>query len=223
MQCTHFPAPVDTDLLTCEVEFQHYPLTLSLQQWVLLVFGFLAGLIALAAAVALSVSVVEAIMYQGESLLKQCNFKNSDDADSSSSITYECPFDPTRLYVSVPNLVFSHLALEKQLFATVRFRVAPPLQLPLPPTPTKLIAQNRIHGRAANSVFVFLPEHHRYPVGSSHLHVPGGDGVLLPLLCRLLLVPLPVSMQEGTRPGQEGETTDRTTAQTVFGAFRCKW
>uniref|UniRef100_A0A674NEJ2 Transmembrane protein 54a n=1 Tax=Takifugu rubripes TaxID=31033 RepID=A0A674NEJ2_TAKRU len=67
-------------------------------QWVLLVFGFLAGLIALAAAVALSVSVVEAIIYQGESLLKQCNFKDSDDADSSSSITYECPFDPTRLY-----------------------------------------------------------------------------------------------------------------------------
>lgn len=67
-------------------------------QWVLLVFGFLAGVIALAAAVALSVSVGEAIRYKGQSLLKQCNFKNSDAADSSASITSECPFDPTRLY-----------------------------------------------------------------------------------------------------------------------------
>lgn len=55
-------------------------------------------------------------------------------------------------------------------------------------------------------MFVFLPEHHHYPVGSSHLHVPGGNGVLLPLLCRLLVLPLPVSMQEETHPGQEGKT-----------------
>lgn len=81
------------------------PLISPLQQWVLLVFGFLAGLIALAATLALSVSVVEAIIYQGQSLLKQCNFKDSDDADSSSSITYECPFDPTRLYVSAPQFL----------------------------------------------------------------------------------------------------------------------
>lgn len=80
-----------------------------MQQWVLLVFGFLAGLVALATVVALSVSVGEAIVYQGQSLLKQCNFNNSEDADFSSSITSECPFDPTRLYVSAPNLFFSHL------------------------------------------------------------------------------------------------------------------
>lgn len=71
------------------------------------------------------------------------------------------------------------------------------------------MAQNRM------CVIVFLPEHHHYPVGSSHLHVPGGNGVLLPLLCRLLLVPLPVSVQEGTRPGQESKTPDCTTTQTL--------
>lgn len=87
------------------MDFMNDPLISPPQQWVLLVFGFLAGLIALAATLALSVSVVEAIIYQGQSLLKQCNFKNSDDADSSSSITYECPFDPTRLYVSVPQFL----------------------------------------------------------------------------------------------------------------------
>lgn len=81
------------------------------------------------------------------------------------------------------------------------------------------MAQNRIHGRASNSVFVFLPEHHHYPVGSSHLHVPGGNGVLLPLLCRLLFVPLPVSMQEETHPGQEGETPDSAPLLRLFGSF----
>lgn len=55
-------------------------------------------------------------------------------------------------------------------------------------------------------VLVSLPEHHHYPVGSSHLDVRSGNGVLLPLLCRLLHVPLPVSMQEKTHPGQEGKT-----------------
>lgn len=61
-------------------------------------------------------------------------------------------------------------------------------------------------------MFVFLPEHHHYPVDSSHLHVRGGNGVLLPLLCRLLVLPLPVSVQEETHPGQEGKTTPAGSA-----------
>lgn len=47
-------------------------------------------------------------------------------------------------------------------------------------------------------------------MGSSHLYVPGGNGVLFPLLCRLLFVPLPVSLQEETQPDQEGKTPDCT-------------
>lgn len=66
------------------------------------------------------------------------------------------------------------------------------------------MAQNRFPGRARKSVFVL--EHHHYPVGSSRRHVPGGNGVLLPLLHCLLFVPLPVPMQEETHPGQEGKT-----------------
>lgn len=65
-------------------------------QWVLLVFSFLAGLLAVASTLGLSVSVVKAIINKGWSLLTHCKF--SDDVSSSSSVTYECPFDPTRIY-----------------------------------------------------------------------------------------------------------------------------
>lgn len=74
-------------------------LVLSLQQWVLLVFSFLSGLIALASSLGLSVSVVQAIIHKGRSLLTHCRFSNNT-LDPSSHITYECPFDPTRIYVS---------------------------------------------------------------------------------------------------------------------------
>ncbi|XP_035530261.1 transmembrane protein 54a [Morone saxatilis] len=66
-------------------------------QWVLLVFSFLAGLLAVASSVGLSVSVVKAIIHKRKSLLTHCTFSD-DDVGSSSSITYECPFDPTRIY-----------------------------------------------------------------------------------------------------------------------------
>ncbi|GAA6229749.1 keratinocyte-associated protein 3-like [Lates japonicus] len=65
-------------------------------QWVLLVFGFLAGLLAVASVLSLSVSMVKAIIDKGKGLLTHCK---SPDL-GSSSITYECPFDPTRIYVT---------------------------------------------------------------------------------------------------------------------------
>ncbi|XP_018553361.1 transmembrane protein 54a [Lates calcarifer] len=65
-------------------------------QWVLLVFGFLAGLLAVASALSLSVSIVKAIIDKGKGLLTHCK---SPDL-GSSSITYECPFDPTRIYAT---------------------------------------------------------------------------------------------------------------------------
>ncbi|KAM3595557.1 uncharacterized protein V6R79_025092 [Siganus canaliculatus] len=68
-------------------------------QWVLLVFSFLAGLLAVAATLGLLVSMVKSIMNKGQSLLTHCKF--SDNAiGSSSSVTYECPFDPTRVYTT---------------------------------------------------------------------------------------------------------------------------
>ncbi|XP_029349932.1 transmembrane protein 54a [Echeneis naucrates] len=66
-------------------------------KWVLLVFGFLAGLLALASTLGLSVSVVKAIIDKGKSLFTHCRNFNEF---VSSSITYECPFDPTRIYAT---------------------------------------------------------------------------------------------------------------------------
>ncbi|KAG8013566.1 Keratinocyte-associated protein 3 [Nibea albiflora] len=63
-------------------------------QWVLLVFGFVAGLLAVASTLGLSVAMVKAIINKGQSLLTHC----TNVIHSSSRITYECPFDPTRIY-----------------------------------------------------------------------------------------------------------------------------
>lgn len=52
-----------------------------------------------ASAVGLTVSVIRAIIHGGRSLLTHCRFP---DAIGYSSITNECPFDPTRIYVSTP-------------------------------------------------------------------------------------------------------------------------
>lgn len=51
---------------------------------------------AVASILGLSVSLVKAIIQKGRGLLTSC----THHLDSSSSITYECPFDPTRIYVS---------------------------------------------------------------------------------------------------------------------------
>lgn len=87
-------------------------------QWVLLVISFLAGLLAVASTLALSISMVEAIINKGEGLLTHCTRYNST-LQVSSSITHECPFDPTRIYgttiilwvplilISVVEMVFS--------------------------------------------------------------------------------------------------------------------
>ncbi|XP_041667899.1 transmembrane protein 54a isoform X1 [Cheilinus undulatus] len=65
-------------------------------QWVLLVFSFIAGLLAVASILGLSVSMVKAIIHKGLSLLTHC--KSYEKGVGSASITYECPFDPTRIY-----------------------------------------------------------------------------------------------------------------------------
>ncbi|KAF3844661.1 hypothetical protein F7725_007824 [Dissostichus mawsoni] len=71
----------------------------GLVQWVLLVLSFLAGLLAVASTVALLVSMVKAISNRGWGLLTHCTF--SEPGVGTSSVTYECPFDPTRIYVRI--------------------------------------------------------------------------------------------------------------------------
>ncbi|XP_047467274.1 transmembrane protein 54a [Mugil cephalus] len=62
-------------------------------RWTLLVFSFLSGLLAVASALGLSVSLVKALLHKGKILLKLCA-----SAEDIASITYECSFDPTRIY-----------------------------------------------------------------------------------------------------------------------------
>ncbi|XP_074517233.1 transmembrane protein 54a isoform X1 [Sebastes fasciatus] len=124
-------------------------------QWVLLVFSLLAGLLAIASTLGLSVSMVKAIMNKGLVLLTHCKF--SDKSVGSSSITYECPFDPTRIYgttiilwvplifMSVVEMVFSfrcfavctsYLYLcpcRRRPSRGRRVRIQRPVQTPSPP------------------------------------------------------------------------------------------
>lgn len=58
--------------------------------WILLVFSFLAGFLALASTMAVLGSVIKAIMSEGHGLLTHCT--------DIHNITDECPFDPTRIY-----------------------------------------------------------------------------------------------------------------------------
>ncbi|XP_041664086.1 transmembrane protein 54b [Cheilinus undulatus] len=63
--------------------------------WSLFTVSLAAALMAAASAIGLTVSVVRAIVHGGRSLLTHCRFP---DAIGYSSITNECPFDPTRIY-----------------------------------------------------------------------------------------------------------------------------
>ncbi|XP_078124283.1 transmembrane protein 54b isoform X2 [Sander vitreus] len=63
--------------------------------WSLFSVSLAAALMAAASAVGLSVSVVWAAVHGERSLLTHCHFP---DSAGYSSITDECPFDPTRIY-----------------------------------------------------------------------------------------------------------------------------
>ncbi|KAG7457733.1 hypothetical protein MATL_G00230300 [Megalops atlanticus] len=63
--------------------------------WFLLVVSALCGLLAAASTAGLTVSMARATANAGRSLLTHCKFP---DAIGYSSITNECPFDPTRIY-----------------------------------------------------------------------------------------------------------------------------
>ncbi|XP_019115334.1 keratinocyte-associated protein 3 isoform X2 [Larimichthys crocea] len=69
--------------------------------WSLFTVSLTAALMAAASAIGLSVSVVRAIIHGGRSLLTHCRFP---DAIGYSSVTNECPFDPTRIYCATDGL-----------------------------------------------------------------------------------------------------------------------
>lgn len=68
------------------------------QMWSLFTVGLAAALMAAASAIGLTVSVARAVIHGRQSLLTHCQFP---DATGHFNITNECPFDPTRIYVSV--------------------------------------------------------------------------------------------------------------------------
>uniref|UniRef100_A0A3P9HJ46 Transmembrane protein 54b n=1 Tax=Oryzias latipes TaxID=8090 RepID=A0A3P9HJ46_ORYLA len=63
--------------------------------WSLFSFGVVSAVMSVASAIGLFISVVRAIVNNGRSLLTHCRFP---DAIGYSSVTNECPFDPTRIY-----------------------------------------------------------------------------------------------------------------------------
>ncbi|KAI1901824.1 hypothetical protein AGOR_G00038370 [Albula goreensis] len=67
----------------------------KLLMWLLLVASMVCSLLAAASVMGLTVSVSKAVANGGKSLLTHCKFPN---AAGYSSITNECPFDPTRIY-----------------------------------------------------------------------------------------------------------------------------
>ncbi|KAK2843840.1 hypothetical protein Q7C36_012055 [Tachysurus vachellii] len=64
-------------------------------KWLLLAVSIVICMLGTAAAVSVLVSIVMAIDNDGFSLLTQCNLNGTLN---TYSITYECPFDPTRVY-----------------------------------------------------------------------------------------------------------------------------
>ncbi|XP_061597551.1 transmembrane protein 54-like [Cololabis saira] len=63
--------------------------------WSLFILSLASAVMTAASAVGLFVSLVRAIVHGGRSLLTHCRFP---DAIGYSSVTNECPFDPTRIY-----------------------------------------------------------------------------------------------------------------------------
>lgn len=63
--------------------------------WSVFVLGLTAAILAGLSAIGLFIAVVMAIKHHGRILLSHCRFP---DAIGYSSITNECPFDPTRIY-----------------------------------------------------------------------------------------------------------------------------
>nr|XP_046273736.1 transmembrane protein 54b isoform X2 [Scatophagus argus] len=130
--------------------------------WSLFTVSLAAALMAAASAIGLFVSVVRAIKHGGRSLLTHCRFP---DAIGYSSITNECPFDPTRIYSTtlilwVPLIV---TCVIQMVFSSRCFAVCISF-LGLPCCPNR--KRTRDYGRAINVVRTIeedTPSHHTEP------------------------------------------------------------
>lgn len=69
----------------------------SLKKWLLLTVSIVTCILGAASAISVFVSMVTTISNDGSSLLMQCDLNGTL---ITYSITKECPFDPTRIYVS---------------------------------------------------------------------------------------------------------------------------
>ncbi|XP_066573373.1 keratinocyte-associated protein 3 [Amia ocellicauda] len=81
--------------------------------WALLVLSVVSGLLSVASIVGLTLSVVKAILHEGQLLLSRCNTSTPLGYDT---ITHVCPFDPTRIYETtvilwVPLILMTVVAL----------------------------------------------------------------------------------------------------------------
>ncbi|TDH04333.1 hypothetical protein EPR50_G00151800 [Perca flavescens] len=136
--------------------------------WSLFCVSLAAALMAAASAVGLSVNMVWAAVHGERDLLTHCHFP---DAAGYSSITEECPFDPTRVYSTtlilwVPLIV---TCVTQTVFSSRCLAVCVSF-LGLPCCPTRK-RRRRDYGRAIN---VRLPHQHRSlpPSERRPLHQP---------------------------------------------------
>ncbi|KAM9416298.1 uncharacterized protein ACWYII_024794 isoform 2-T2 [Salvelinus alpinus] len=140
--------------------------------WSLFVISLFGSLLATASAIGLTVSVVRATVNGGPSLLTHCRFPN---AIGYASITNECPFDPTHVYMNTvvpaepPSLTSSvpgpphHLHLLQSVPSHLKSQ-----RQPLPPPPPPLHHSNPSHLKSQQQPLPPPPPrlHHSNP---SHL------------------------------------------------------
>lgn len=138
--------------------------------WSLFTVSLVASFTAAASAIGLFVSVVRAIVHGGRSLMTFCRFP---DATGYSSVTNECPFDPTRIYSTtlilwVPLIVTCLIQL---VFCARCFAVCISF-LGLPCCPTR----KRPRGRSINAVVPIekgASPHYSRPPSSYNEPAPG--------------------------------------------------
>ncbi|NWS91566.1 TMM54 protein, partial [Toxostoma redivivum] len=74
--------------------------SLSLQQWALLALSACSSLCCLCCLLGLLVAIGLTLGNQGRVLLAPCSIANI----ALAPVSRECPFDPTRVYVSAPGM-----------------------------------------------------------------------------------------------------------------------
>ncbi|XP_006806119.1 keratinocyte-associated protein 3-like [Neolamprologus brichardi] len=140
--------------------------------WSLFTVSLVASFTAAASAIGLFVSVVRAIVHGGRSLMTFCRFP---DATGYSSVTNECPFDPTRIYSTtlilwVPLIVTCLIQL---VFCARCFAVCISfLGLPCCPTRKRPRGRSQLHNASTE-----LPPLHSIFLVSTTVFLPRRDNL----------------------------------------------